>query len=253
MQKKPTAVFIGHDDRQEMAFEVCKESIKKKTDLQVDIYPLKHKTLRQIGLFEREWGVDKQKGVYVDASDSIPFSNQFSHTRFLVPEYAKYLGYTDEHVMFVDPDFVFMDDISQLFEEFTFTNSPVACVKHEYNPQNSLKMDGQIQTTYPKKLWSSLMLFDLSRLTRLTKEYVNTASTKDLHRFEWIYEDQIGAISERWNFIPNHSEKRIGNQRIGAIHYTEGLPDMEGYENCKYSIHYKRIAREIYRRRSQET
>lgn len=241
------AVFIGFDDRQEQAFEVCKESILRTATGPVDIYKLDHKELRRIGLFNREWTIDKDTGLYVDSVDGIKFSNQFSHTRFVVPLYARWLGYEDTAVMFVDPDFVFLDDIYKLFLEFYYSNSPVACVHHEYNPGNKTKMDGQVQTSYPKKLWSSMMIFNSEEGP--TKDEINNAKTTYLHRFEWLAEDRIGRLHERWNFIPEHSEDRIGDSPIGAIHYTEGLPTMSGYENCKYSRHFRRIYDSLYPRR----
>lgn len=243
MISKIPIVFIGYDERQDEAYRVCKKSIEVNASGPVLIYPLDHRGLRQKGLFWRPWTIEGQTGRYQDQIDSLNFSNQFSHTRFLVPEYRQYLGLTNSPCIFVDCDFVFLRDIYELFDEMK--DSVFGCVKHDYNPENKIKMDGQVQTQYPKKLWSSLMYFD-PYINRdiLPASDVNTRESSWLHRMEWINEKNIDSIDECWNFIPDHSEERVEFWNIGAIHYTEGLPTMRGYETCRYSgifESYKRL------------
>jgi len=239
-------IFIGFDERQSLAYEVCKKSIEESASGPVDIYPLNHRDLRRKGLFNRPWVVNPETGNYIDGLDDIPFSNQFSHIRFLVPEYALFLGIREPMALFVDLDFVFFDDIYSLFQICNDADNPVSCVKHEYVPTWEKKMDNQIQTQYPKKLWSSFIMFkldDLRNRQRLSQEYVNTATSIALHRFEWMPEEEIGSIPESWNFIPGHSEDRV--DRISAIHYTEGLPDFPGFETSKYSRYYLDLRRKV--------
>ena len=65
-----------------------------------------------------------------------------------------------------------------------------------------MKFLGEVQSAYPKKNWSSLMLLNCGRCTALTPEYVNTATGLDLHRFHWLAGDhEIGALPERWNHL----------------------------------------------------
>ena len=65
------------------------------------------------------------------------------------------------HAIFVDSDFLWECDILELFENYTSNNVAVSCVKHAYtNCNGKLKMDGQPQEWYPKKNWSSLMIFN---------------------------------------------------------------------------------------------
>ena len=49
------------------------------------------------------------------------------------------------------------------------------CAQHDYQPKESTKMDGQRQTVYPRKNWSSMMLVNCSHPANkeLTKELVN--------------------------------------------------------------------------------
>ena len=235
-------IFIGYDDRQPRAYEVCKQSIIRNASGPVDIYPLDHKDLRRKGLFWREWVVDGKTGVYRDKIDNLPFSNQFSHTRFLVPEYAKWLGINQRLLMFVDLDFVFFSDIYELFGRCSSHSKTLWCVKHDYNPSSDEKMDHQVQTKYPKKLWSSLMVFN-QKHRQLTVEEVNTFTSSNLHRLTWVMDEDIGEISESWNFIPNHSENNV--DYIDGIHFTEGLPNLHGYETSKFSQYYIALEREI--------
>ena len=62
-------------------------------------------------------------------------------------------------------------------------------------PGEIVKFLGEVHSAYPKKNWSSLMLLNCSRCTKLTPDYVNTATGLELHRFHWLEGDhEIGAI-----------------------------------------------------------
>jgi hypothetical protein len=68
----------------------------------------------------------------------------------------------------------------------------------------------------------------------LTPDIVNSADGRWLHNFGWVTDKtSIGSMPESWNFIPDHSEKNTG--LINAIHYTEGVPLMKPYRNCRYA------------------
>ena len=247
MKNKPL-IFIGYDERLPLAYEVCKKSIEETASGPVHIYPLEHRDLRKKGLFKRPWVIDGETGNYKDQFDNLNFTNQFSHTRFVTPFYAKYLGYFHHMSMFVDCDFVFLDDVYNLFSDVSRNFSYLSCIHHEYSPVNSVKMDNRKQTVYPKKLWSSLMVFNpvYSKQSELSLEKIQNETSSYLHRMEWIDDKNIGKISERWNFIPDHSETRLTeHESIGAIHYTEGLPSMPGYETCRYSAIYKDVAQRV--------
>jgi hypothetical protein len=105
-------------------------------------------------------------------------------------------------------------------------------VKHNYKPENKVKMDGMVQDNYNKKLWSSLILFDLDhpKIKALTPEIVNTKTGSYLHKFEWLDGSDIGELDERWNWIPQASPTgadRDDLSPVGAVHYTEGIPGMK--------------------------
>lgn len=233
-------VFVGYDDREKDFYNLCEYSLHLNSKAKINVVPLKHQDLRNKGLLTRPWTIEAN-GQFVDNVDKKPFSTQFSHSRFLVPTLAKRLGMKG-HVMFVDCDFLFLDDVSKAFKEADEQKGlPVYVVKHNYTPKNKVKMDNKMQVTYNKKLWSSLMIFDVDHGDNfaLNPMSVNNADGGYLHSFNWLDSDsKIGSINERWNFIPDHSEDRVNREAIGAIHFTEGGPCLPGYENCKYSEIY---------------
>lgn len=238
-------VFIGYDEREDIAYQVAKYSILSQiapNSPKVNIYKLDHRTLRNLKLFNREWTIE-ENGNYRDNRDKRPFSTQFAHSRFLVPAYAKHLG-LEGQALFVDCDFIFKGDINDLFDLTEKNDSLLSCVKHNYTPVIETKMDGQSQKTYTFKLWSALMMFNLDNnkiYEMLSPERVNTWEGGALHRFMWIsmshqmVNSEIGDIPEAWQFIPEHSEERVPYKEIRALHYTLGGPWFNHMLDCKYA------------------
>ena len=72
-------VCIGFDEREADAYAVCKHSLKRTAEGNVDILPVNHRFLRKMEWFNREWIV-KADGSYEDALDGKPFSTQFAHS-----------------------------------------------------------------------------------------------------------------------------------------------------------------------------
>jgi len=241
-------VFIGYDEKQDLAWEVCAESLRSQASKPVSIWKLDHRLLRSLDLFKRTWEIEGNTGRYKDVADGKPFSTQFAHSRFLVPEMCKHLGVaSDDVAIFVDSDFVFLSDPYEIITEIRAKEEKcVWVVKHDYTPKTATKMDSQVQIAYSMKLWSSLMVFDLRFNTGLTKEIVNEKSGRWLHTFEWTNgPHEIGALDERWNFIPDHSEENANVHNIGAIHWTEGLPCIPGYEYCRYAATWRDVERRV--------
>jgi len=86
-------VMIGWDAREAVTADVCAHSILKRTSSNVKIEYLKHRQLRQSGIFSRPWLVESDTGNWKDLIDNKQFSTEFSHTRFLVPALMKYKGW----------------------------------------------------------------------------------------------------------------------------------------------------------------
>jgi len=155
-------VFIGWDSREDIAYEVAKHSILKHNP-NIEVYPLKLYELREKGIYTRE---DDKKG-----------STEFTISRFLVPFLSGYKGYS----LFMDCDMVCLNDLEFVLEFQDALTNPVSCVKHDYSPKSKMKMDGQMQHVYPRKNWSSVMLFNNSKCKMLTPDIVNTETPMYLH------------------------------------------------------------------------
>jgi hypothetical protein len=140
--------------------------------------------------------------------------------------------------LFCDCDFVFLKDPNLLLEYKS--NFPISVVKHkDYIPKSEIKMDGKVQSTYPRKNWSSLILWDCSHSSnlKLMPDVVNTCDAKYLHRFEWLSDDEIGELPYNWNWLVGYYEETDLNKPY-ALHYTDGGPWFEEYKNCEYSEIY---------------
>jgi len=168
-------------------------------------------------------------------------STEFAISRFLTPYLAK--GLTT-HIsarqrgwaLFVDADVMFVGDPWKLFEDArSHPEFAVMCVKHNFNPPAGTKMDGQVQTQYARKNWSSVMLFNLDHPANdaLTPELVNTLPGRDLHRFCWLDDKEIGELDPSWNFLVGHHSAETVRPNI--IHFTDGVPSMDGYEKSDFA------------------
>ena len=94
-------------------------------------------------------------------------------------------------------------------------------------------MGGRMQTAYPRKNWSSLMLFNAARCLRLDVNYVNTATGLQLHRFEWLADDGLlGALPKCWNHLVQLDPPPIADQLPALIHWTLGGPWLDGYADA---------------------
>lgn len=222
-------IFVGYDAREDDAYQVCKRSILKHSPQY--IVPLKQPGLRISGLFDRPYNVDGAQRY--DTRDGRPFSTDFSFTRFLVPALMQYEGWA----LFVDCDFMFRADIEELFA-LRDDKYAVMCVKHNYAPKDSIKMDGQIQQAYARKNWSSLILFNCGheKNKRLTPKMVNYLTGSQLHGFSWLGDKDIGSLPEPWNWLEGHSSEAWEPK---AVHYTRGVPSMAGYEHTPYADEWR--------------
>ena len=101
--------------------------------------------------------------------------------------------------------------------------------QHDYNPTETVKMGGKVQTQYPRKNWSSLMLMNCPELTAWSKEAVETQSGAWLHRFEPIPDEKVGDISPEFNVL----DHMTGPTKL--LHYTSGGPWLAGCEDADHA------------------
>ncbi|UTU07851.1 hypothetical protein CcrC1_gp165 [Caulobacter phage C1] len=247
----PHHVFVGYDSREQAAYDVCVDSLvehNKGDDNDIVVHKLEHRDLRRRGLFTRPWRID-ETGQFWDERDGRPFSTEFSHSRFLVPTLASQMGIVSP-VMFVDCDFLFVEPVQNLFHEVLATkpfedgSNPLWVVKHEFSKaEEGVKMDGMVQQAYFRKLWSSLMIYDLRFPLRWfpTAGEANHHSGSHLHGFYIapnlpMEDDVIGALDPAWNWIPGHSSDDI---KPKAVHWSLGGPWMDGYEDTPYAVTWR--------------
>lgn len=200
-------IFIGFDSRIPMASDVLIYTLKKHASIPLDIKLLKINELD----FKRE--------------DPLA-STQFTYTRFLVPLLCNYEGLA----LFLDNDMVCLSDIKEI-ADLDMTNFALRIVKHDFIPKYGVKMDGKIQSIYPRKNWSSMMLMDCAKLKCWTKEAVETKPASWLHRFEPITDKLIGELPQHWNVLDEDI-----NLQTKLWHMTTGAPYFDNYANMPNAV-----------------
>ena len=209
--------FVGYDSKEDIAYRICKYSLIKRASSNVKVTSLKLDELTA-------------KNLYTRIVDPLA-STQFTYSRFLVPYLMNYNGWA----VFCDCDFVFLEDVNILFKNLDKSKA-VYCVQHDYTPKEKHKMDGQKQTIYPRKNWSSFMIFNCSHPSTksLTIETVNKESGAYLHQFKWCKDDEIGSLDERWNWLEGWTSNH-NNSKPFAIHYTRGGPWFSEWQDVEFA------------------
>jgi len=202
-------IAIGYDPNESVAFHTLVQSLMDNSSKPLNIMPLNLKNLP----FKRERNPLQ--------------STEFSFSRFLVP----YLNSFNGLCLFMDCDILCVGDVAELFASFDYWNA-VQVVKHNYEPKTKSKFLGNVQTSYAKKNWSSVMLFNCSHYDcqRLTLDYVEKASGLELHQFHWT--DRVGELNPQWNYLVGENQK-VKDPKL--IHYTLGGPYFNDYRDCEFS------------------
>jgi len=220
-------VFIGYDRREDIAYRVAKASLLKHSSIPLEITPVVQNDLRYRGIYQRE-------------PDPLS-STEFSFTRFLTPYLAGYTGWA----LFCDCDFLFRGDIASVTDYMDGAKA-VMCVPHEYTPPETVKMDGKAQHQYPRKNWSSFMLFNCEhpQVKTLTPEVVNTQTGMYLHRFQWLADDLIGELPIAFNYLEGWHTKDDCPNPI-AVHFTRGGPWFKDWVDVEYAAEWNAVAKKI--------
>jgi lipopolysaccharide biosynthesis glycosyltransferase len=217
-------VFIGWDSRFPEPADVLSYSLRKHSTVPLEIRYLK---LDQLHL-NRE-------------HDPLA-STEFTYSRFLVPHLCRFQG----KAIFMDNDMLCLGDIRKL-DELDMSDLALRVVKHDYQPANTVKMYGAVQTCYPRKNWSSLMLMNCAKLKLWSKEVVDTQTGAYLHRFQDIPDDEIGDIPRTWNTLDWMDES------TQLIHYTNGGPWFEEYEDHPHADVWYASRDEMHAQLSRKT
>ena len=206
-------VHIGYDRQEPVAYHVLAHSILRRSSIPVSIAPLKRELLG--GLYTRARGPTE--------------STEFSLTRFLVPALSGYRGWS----VFMDCDMLCKMDFAVVAREIERQSDKAVLVcKHDYTPRSRRKFLNHIQTAYPRKNWSSFMIFNNARCRSLSAGYVNAASGLELHRFKWVRDASIGGLPIEWNWLAGEYDY---NAKAKIIHFTVGGPWFRQYRKGRYA------------------
>jgi lipopolysaccharide biosynthesis glycosyltransferase len=198
-------IFIGYDHREAIAYHVCANSIIRHSSKTVAITPLALKNMQ-----------DYQE-THTDGS------NQFIYSRFLVPHLMEYNGWA----IFMDGDMLLRDDIERLWS-LRDDSKAVMVVKHDYKTKMSEKYLGAKNENYPRKNWSSVILWNCKHAANkiVTPEFIQGATGAQLHRFTWLSDDLIGELPNVWNWLPDEFGANLDAK---LLHYTLGTPSFHDF------------------------
>jgi len=228
-------VWIGYDPKEHDAYRVAEHSLRKHASCPVEVIPLDLDKLRKWQLLWRRFEV--REGITWDILSKAPMSSTFALTRFFVPILA-HSGWG----LFLDCDVIVQSDIAKLFA-LADDRYAVMCVKHPELDSSSVKMVGALQTSYPKKNWSSVVLYNADHTAnrRLTLGVLNNTPGRDLHAFRWLHDEEIGELPDSWNWLCGVREKP---DRVDIAHLTLGSCWLKGWKGGPYDDMWLEAARD---------
>lgn len=209
-------IFIGYDPREAIAFHVCSNSIIRHASQPVSIIPLALNLLKDY------------TETHTDGS------NQFIYSRFLVPHLMNYSGWA----IFIDGDMIIRDDITKLWD-LRDPSKDVLVVKHDYKTKMTQKYLGSSNENYPRKNWSSVILWNCSSNANksVTPSFIEKSSGAELHRFTWIEDSNIGELPIEWNWLPDELGE---NYNAKLLHYTLGTPSFHDFATTPMGAEWHR-------------
>jgi hypothetical protein len=136
--------------------------------------------------------------------------------------------------IFCDCDFLWLANPADLADYINPDQAVAVCQHPVYTPNSVTKMDGKTQHKMGRKNWASMMVFNNEHPSNrtLTNQYVNEHMPgRDLHTFKWLKDEEIGSIPLDWNCLDDYY--LLENPK--AIHYTDGGPWFDNYQETTYS------------------
>jgi len=219
---KPIKLVIGFDQRESVAYHTFCQSIIEHASAPLTFIPLAINSLKEY------------KEVHVDGS------NDFIYSRFLTP----YLNNFEGWAIFADGDMICQADIKELWN-LRDESKALLVVKHNYETKVSKKYLGNKNENYPRKNWSSVILWNCSHPKHriLTPEFIAKQPGSYLHRFSWLDDSDIGELPKEWNWLAIEYPE---NKNAKLIHYTLGTPCFKEYKDSEmasiwYSTYQKTI------------
>jgi lipopolysaccharide biosynthesis glycosyltransferase len=214
-------IVVGFDQREAIAYHTFSQSVLEKSSLPVLFLPLSMNTL---------------KGYKETHNDK---SNDFVYSRFLTPYLHNFEGWA----IFADGDMVCQSDIKELWDLRDKTKA-LQVVMHDYKTKFNQKYLGNTNENYPRKNWSSLILWNCSHPKHkvLTPDFISRQTGQYLHRFSWLGDEDIGELPIDWNWLaieyPNNPKAKI-------IHYTLGTPCFKDYRNTEMAVTWHEVQQKV--------
>lgn len=204
-------IYIGYEVKSPIVYHVCSNSIIRYTKSPIAIIPL---SLSSLEIY---------KELHSDGS------NSFTYTRFLVPYLQKYNGWA----LFIDGDMVLLDDITKIWDNIDETKA-VLVIQHDYKTKMRIKYRGSKNEDYPRKNWSSVILWNCSHPKNklLTPKFIEQSTGSFLHRFSWLLDEEIGSLPIEWNWLPDEFGV---NNNAKLLHYTLGTPCFDSFKDTPMS------------------
>jgi len=214
MEINKITLVVGFDQREAVAYHTFCQSVLEKASLPVQIIPLAENTLA---------------GYRETHSDG---SNKFIYSRFLTPYLNNFSGWA----IFADGDMICQTDIKELWD-LRDEAKAVQVVKHDYQTKAHTKYLGNKNENYPRKNWSSLILWNCAHPAHrlLTPEFVQRQTGAYLHRFSWLQDEQVGELPQIWNWLAIEYQD---NPQAKLIHYTLGAPCFKDYADSEMAEHW---------------
>ncbi len=202
---KKIFLIVGFDEKESIAYHVFCQSVLEKSSMPVTFLPLANNTLN----------------CYIEKHTD--GSNKFIYSRFLTPYLMDFKGWA----IFADGDMVCNADIVKLWNLRDNTKA-VMVVKHDYQTKQRQKYLGNKNEDYPRKNWSSLVLWNCGHPKNkiLTPSFIESSNGAFLHRFSWLDDSEIGELSKEWNWL---AIEYPDNPFANIIHYTLGTPCFKDY------------------------
>lgn len=225
-------LYIGQDKNELPALLAAEASLKQKSRIECEF--LDEDRLRAAGLYTRS--VDKRGQMY-DFPSNAPCSTEFAISRFLTPILAQ-SGYA----LFCDCDVIFLADPLDILE-YADSRKAVMVVKHNHKG-SGVKMGGIVQTAYPRKNWSSVMLFNCDHPSnrRLSLRDINERPGRDLHAFYWLDDSEIGELPPEWNWLVNIQDKP---EQPKIAHFTNGGPWIKNWTPAPFDDLWLKFNQEV--------
>lgn len=215
-----------------IGYLVTKSSVRRRLNVPIPIRPLILDDLRAGNLYRRPTEV--RNGKLWDVISGAPMSSEFAISRFFIPPLC-----SSGWALFMDGDMLARRPMGDLLRKIERIDAAVVCVKHKHDAvEGADKKGGQVQTAYARKNWSSMMAFNCDHPANhaLTIDLLNEAPGRDLHRFCWLADRDIGEVGPEWNWLAGHSDASIDPK---IVHFTDGLPCVDGYRDAPFAEEWR--------------